>query len=96
MLILSILMIIDFGLTYYAVSADFATEANALMAWLFNLPFGWSLLARLVMMAAILIPFWLIFRRKDRYKRLLRMAYIVEGIIVLSHSWWIIEMVRAL
>ena len=96
MLILIILMLIDFVLAYISVTGQYAYEANSLMAWMFNLPFGWSLLARLVMMAAILIPFWLIFRRKDRYKRLLRLAYIVEGIIVLSHSWWIIEMVRAL
>jgi hypothetical protein len=89
-------MLIDFVLAYISVTGQYAYEANSLMAWMFNLPFGWSLLARLVMMAAILIPFWLIFRRKDRYKRLLRLAYIVEGIIVLSHSWWIIEMVRAL
>ncbi|MFA5305977.1 MAG: DUF5658 family protein [Candidatus Babeliales bacterium] len=94
--VLIILMLTDFVLTYISVTAQYAYEANSLMAWLFNLPFGWSLLARLVMMAVILIPFWLIFRKKDRYKRLLRMALIGEGIIVLSHSWWIIEMVRAL
>jgi len=90
------MMLIDFILTYISVTGQYAYEANALMAWMFSLPFGWSLLARLAMMGIVLIPFWLIFRKRERYKRLLRMAYIVEGIIVLSHSWWIIEIVRAL
>ena len=96
MLILSAMMLIDFVLTYISVVGQYAYEANALMAWMFNLPFAASLLVRLAMMGIVLIPFWLIFRKRERYKRLLRLAFVVEGIIVLSHSWWIIEMVRAL
>jgi NO-binding membrane sensor protein with MHYT domain len=87
------LILIDFGLTYFAISGGFAYEFNKIIAWTFEYSFAISLFIRLAFMAALLIPFYFWARKRDNYRRMKKLAVVVEIVIVLLHLQWIIPAV---
>lgn len=87
------LMILDFILTYMAIRNGFAYEINAVMAWTLDCPFVVGLLIRLAFMAVLLIPFYFWARKRENYKKLVRLACVIEGGICSVHLAWIIPVI---
>ena len=92
MIIFCILALIDFGLTYYAIKADLAYELNQLIAWSLEYSLIPSLLIRLAFMATLLIPFHLWARKRQNYRKMVRLALVLESGIILLHLRWIIPL----
>lgn len=94
MLILFILFMTDFILTYLGISSGIITEGNALMVWLFKLPFVAGLIIRLLMSLIIIyVPIQWIRKGKVRpfiAKTYYGIAYSVNFVILGMHLYWII------
>jgi len=87
------LMLLDFGLTFYSVSEGLTYELNSTFAWAFDHGLILSLLIRLAFMAVVLIPFYLWARRRRNYPKLVRLALIIESVVCLLHLQWIVPLV---
>lgn len=91
MLLLFVLMLIDFLLTYIGVSIGVIKEGNPLIAWSFNLPYWQSIGVRLISVLLVFIPLLILYRMNPNvYKKVLILAYIVNFIIIIIHLYWII------
>lgn len=91
MILLFILQMIDFGLTYWGIHGlQVLEEANPFMIWLFELPFLWSLLARLAILGALLGLIWFIkVKAPHRYKLVLGIGLAANFFIIGVHAKWI-------
>ena len=93
MIALCVLMLLDYGLSFYSVKAGLTYELNSTFAWAFDHGLILSLLIRLAFMAVVLIPFYLWARRRANYPKLLRLAMALESIVCLLHLQWIVPLV---
>lgn len=92
MILLSLLIILDFILTYTGINTyGVIEEANIFLIWLFDLPFAAGLTVRVFMTAVIMIPFCLLYKLNySIYKKTLTAAYVINLIVMVLHARWII------
>lgn len=97
MKVLFLLFMTDFLLTYIGIYNGIIEEGNPIMVWLFELPFMWSLLARLLMFAVVAyLPITLMQKYKDKVRPLVRKLYywgaFAGNVGVMGlHLYWIIS-----
>lgn len=85
-------MLLDFLITYFGINTlNFITEANELLAPLFEIPFMFSLSIRLVHMLLIYTMLEYIGDKKfDLYNKILNFGLIINVGILFLHIRWIL------
>lgn len=85
------MLMTDYGLTYAGIANGAITEANPLMAWLFELPLSQGLPIRGAMSIMALLPFFILMKRdKAAYGRAILIASALYVPVILLHLQWLI------
>lgn len=94
MLVLFILFMSDFILTYFGISLGIITEGNALLIWLFQVPFIVGLIIRFLMfLGLIYMPIKFIKKGKIRpliSKAFYGIAFTANIGVLCMHLYWIV------
>jgi hypothetical protein len=89
-ILLFILMMADYLLTYWGIHIGFVSEGNGLMRWLMELPFVYGFLAKIIMSGLLLFPVLLARNhRKKIYKYALYIIFAAYGITFALHGYWV-------
>jgi hypothetical protein len=90
LILLFVLMLGDYLLTYFGMRAGFIMEGNGLMRWLMDLPLWDGLFVKIGISLLLLVPFvWARTQRKRIYNYALYIIFAAYGIIYIMHGYWI-------
>jgi len=95
MLVLIVLIILDFLLTYAGISLGVIHEANPIMAWTFQLPFWQGFMIRIVGVIFVAIIFYALYKmNRKAYKKVLIFANTLNVFVLVLHLLWIFAFVN--
>ena len=93
MYIISILMILDYILTYIGINKGIISEANPLMVCFFSYPFSIGIFIRIFMVILLLVPFYILkYKHFKLYLRYASIACFLYVPVFILHIRWIIEL----
>ena len=91
-ILLFIMMMTDYFLTYWGMAMGYIREGNVLMQWLMDMPLLWGIFVKVFMSAILVFPL-IIFRKKAQIT--VRVAYILSfmayAYVFSMHGYWIYE-----
>ena len=89
-IVLFIVMMIDYFLTYWGLNLGFIREGNPLMQWLMDMPLYYGVFVKLAICSALVFPLF-IFRNKARKvsRAGLIVAFAAYAYVFSMHGYWI-------
>ena len=90
LIVLFVLMIVDYLLTYFGMRSGFITEGNILMQWLMNMPISYGILVKIALSVILLIPLIIAGKRAKKLQIIaLYISFTAYVYVFAMHGVWI-------